>query len=300
MTKEKIKDILERTLKTFLQAFLSALSVEVLIGVTDFATLKKLALSVLIGAVAAGICAVWNTALDAINLHLSGKGAGTMTFDDFIKKYKDKATDYDGAYGAQCVDLIKMYLRYVFDITPKSIGNAHAYFDNFNLHPFLNKNFIRIKNSRKFVPMKGDICVWSKKMNKYGHVSIATGRGDTTTFESLDMNWGGKEAKFVTHDYNYFLGVLRPIHRNGIDELKLFKVKKAVNVRKGPGVGFARVMFDEFTDYQKEQVIANGGKPADNDFPAGMIIEGYQLVDYPWIYIAPQRLVHNSLVKELK
>jgi hypothetical protein len=137
-------------------------------------------------------------------------------------------------------------------------------------------------------------------MNKYGHVSIATGEGDTNSFVSFDMNWGGKEAKFVTHDYNYFLGVLRPIHRNGIDDLKLFKVKKAVNVRKGPGVGFARVMFDEFTDYQKEQVIANGGKPADNDFPAGMIIEGNQLADYPWIYIAPQRLVHNSLVKELK
>ena len=298
MTKEKIKDILIRALKTFMQAFLSAISVDVLIGVTDFAALKKLALSVLIGAVAAGICAVWNTALDAINLYLSGKGAGTMTFDDFIKKYKGKAADYDGAYGAQCVDLIKIYLRYVFGITPKSIGNAHAYFDNFNLHPFLKNNFVRIKNSPEFVPMKGDICVWSKKMNKYGHVSIATGEGDTKSFVSFDMNWGGEEAKFVTHDYNYFLGVLRPIHREGIDNKKLYKVTKAVNVRKGPGTGYERVKYNEFTPYQQEQVLACGGKAANNDFPAGMILEGEEKYGN-WIYIAPQKWVHNSLVKEL-
>lgn len=299
MTKEKIKDILIRALKTFAQAFLSAISVDVLLAdITNLDAFKKLLVGVLIAAVAAGISAVWNMALDAINKHLAGKGAGTMTLDAFTKKYLGKATDYDGAYGAQCVDLIKMYLKYVFGITPKSIGNAHAYFDNFHLHSFLNKNFVKIKNSPKFVPMKGDICVWSKKMNKYGHVAIATGRGDTGEFESLDMNWNGKAAKYVNHTYSYFLGVLRPIHREGIDGKKLYKVTKAVNVRKGPGIGFERVKYDEFTPYQQEQVLANGGKATDNDFPAGMILEGSP--DGNWICIAPQRWVHNSLVKELK
>lgn len=66
MTKEKIKDVVSRASKTFVQAFVSSISVDALIGVTDFDTLKKLAISVLIAAVAAGISAVWNMCGDMI------------------------------------------------------------------------------------------------------------------------------------------------------------------------------------------------------------------------------------------
>lgn len=64
MTKEKIKDVLARAGKTFAQAFISSFSIDIFIGVTDTDTLKKLAIAALVGAVAAGISAVWNTALD--------------------------------------------------------------------------------------------------------------------------------------------------------------------------------------------------------------------------------------------
>ena len=200
------------------------------------------------------------------------QGAGTMTFAEFLKEYSGKAVDYDGTAGAQCVDLIKLYLKNVFGITPKAIGNAHAYFDNFALHSFLNKNFVKIKNTKEFVPLKGDICVWSKSLNGYGHIAIATGEGNTLTFESFDMNWNGKSAKFILHDYKHFLGVLRPINRENIDGATLYKVVKAVNVREGAGTSYRRKMYDEFTPYDREQVILNGGKPADNDFPKGMIL----------------------------
>lgn len=301
MTKEKIKDIVIRALKTFVQAFLSALSVDAVIGITDFDVLKKVLVSVLIAATAAGISAVWNMALDALNKRFAGKGAGTMTFDAFCRTYYGKAVDYDKAAGKQCVDLIKLYLKECFNILAGAWGNAHAYFDSFSIRPALKANFIRIKNSPKFVPMKGDICVWSKKMNKYGHVSIATGRGDTKSFESLDMNWGGEAAKYVHHNYDYFLGVLRPIHRENIDGVKLYKVKKAVNVRDGAGTGCRRIKYDEFTLYQQEQVLANGGKATDNDFPAGMIIEGYERKG-SWVKISAteNRWVSANLVEELK
>ena len=300
MTKEKIKDIVIRALKTFVQAFLSAISVDALIGITDFDVLKKVLISILIAATAAGISAVWNMALDALNKHFAGKGAGTMTFNEFIKTYYGKAVDFDKAAGKQCVDLIKLYLKECFNISAGAWGNAHAYFDYFSIRPELKANFIRIKNSRKFVPMKGDICVWSKKMNKYGHVSVATGKGDTDHFESFDMNWGGEAAKYVQHDYDYFLGVLRPIHREGIDGLKLCKVTKAVNVRKGPGTGYERVKYNEFTPYQQEQVLANGGKAANNDFPAGVIIEEYGRKG-SWVKISntANEWVHKNYLKEL-
>lgn len=65
-TKEMIIDILERSGKTFLQAFMSAISVDVLLGVTDFDALKKVGLSMLVAALAAGISAVWNGAVKSL------------------------------------------------------------------------------------------------------------------------------------------------------------------------------------------------------------------------------------------
>lgn len=65
MNKEIIKDIVIRALKTFVQAFLSAISVDMLLGVTDFDAFKKLGLSMLLAGTAAGISAVWNTMLCA-------------------------------------------------------------------------------------------------------------------------------------------------------------------------------------------------------------------------------------------
>lgn len=60
ITKEQFKDIIERVIITFFEAFISALSVDVLFGVTNFDTFKRAMLSMVIAAGAAGISAVWN------------------------------------------------------------------------------------------------------------------------------------------------------------------------------------------------------------------------------------------------
>jgi hypothetical protein len=60
LTKEQLKDILARAGKTFAQAFISAISVDSIFGVTDLDTLKKIGLSMLIAGLAAGISAIWN------------------------------------------------------------------------------------------------------------------------------------------------------------------------------------------------------------------------------------------------
>lgn len=59
-TKRIITDVAERAAKTFMQAFLSSISVDVLLGVTDFDAFKKVGISMLVAALAAGISAVWN------------------------------------------------------------------------------------------------------------------------------------------------------------------------------------------------------------------------------------------------
>ena len=54
-TKTIIADVAERAVKTFLQAFLSSISVDVLLGVTDFDAFRKVGISMLVAALAAGI-----------------------------------------------------------------------------------------------------------------------------------------------------------------------------------------------------------------------------------------------------
>lgn len=75
MNKQIIKDIVIRALKTFVQAFLSAISVDSLLGVTDLDTLKRIGISMLIAGTAAGISAVWNTVTQAANIDISGGAA---------------------------------------------------------------------------------------------------------------------------------------------------------------------------------------------------------------------------------
>ncbi len=72
MNKKVIKDIIIRAAKTFVQAFLSAISVDALLGVTDFDALKRIGLSMLIAGSAAGISAVWNAALNAFESKTQG------------------------------------------------------------------------------------------------------------------------------------------------------------------------------------------------------------------------------------
>jgi len=142
-----------------------------------------------------------------------------MFYDDFIKKYVGKATDYDGAYKAQCVDLIKAYLHDGWGLNPGAWGNAHAYYDNFNNRPELTKHFTRIANTSSLVPQKGDIVVWKKGSGfPYGHIAIATGEGNTSWFTSYDQNWTGRNdaCTKIKHNYNMVSGVLRPKDRSKV------------------------------------------------------------------------------------
>lgn len=136
-----------------------------------------------------------------------------MNFDTFVKTYLGKAIDYDGGYGVQCVDAIKLYADKVLGLKFGAFGNAHAYYDNYTQIPMLYQNFTRIMNTPDFVPQRGDIVVWNKRRSGgNGHVAIATGIGDTKKFHSFDMNWDGKGGplKEIIHDYTNVSGVLRP------------------------------------------------------------------------------------------
>lgn len=67
LNKEKVKDILVRAGKTFVQAFFSSIVVENFLVVKDAETLKVVLASTLIAGAAAGVSAVWNMLVNLIN-----------------------------------------------------------------------------------------------------------------------------------------------------------------------------------------------------------------------------------------
>ena len=127
--------------------------------------------------------------------------------DDAVKwayEQEGKFLDYDGAYGAQCVDLIKYYYAY-FNKASYAKGNGCDYVNN-----ELPEGWTRIKNTADFVPEPGDIAVWGTELSSYGHVAIILS-ANGSSFVSMDQNWPkGSACKQVTHTYNKFWGVIRP------------------------------------------------------------------------------------------
>ena len=172
-----------------------------------------------------------------------------MHFDQWVNMRYGKGIDYDGSWGVQCVDLIKDFEKQVLGITPQSVGDAWEYYAHYDSEPFLKANFIRIPNTREFVPKKGDVVVWGTGLGKYGHVAVATGQGNTGHFYSYDQNWNGRHDPMtkVYHNYDYVKGVLRPKNQSNINgspapaPSTTFKVKVTANtlhVRKGAGVNY--------------------------------------------------------------
>ena len=134
-----------------------------------------------------------------------------MNYQEFINTYNGKTIDYDGVSGAQCVDMAQMYIEKCFTNKHQIIyANAKDYFEKYESYPVLVENFERIKNTDDFIPQQGDMVVWGAGLgNTYGHIAIATGEGNTSNFNSYDLNWGSKIVKKVSHNYKGFLGVLR-------------------------------------------------------------------------------------------
>lgn len=140
-----------------------------------------------------------------------------MNYDEFINRHIDKKCDIDNIADVQCVDLVVAYMYDVFNSGIKNFWfDAHHFYNNFYSNKWLIENFTRIANTPEFVPRKGDICVWGG--GKYGHIAIATGEGNTTYFYSYDQNWTGNNdpCTKIKHNYNNFLGVLRPKNQNKI------------------------------------------------------------------------------------
>jgi N-acetylmuramoyl-L-alanine amidase len=136
-----------------------------------------------------------------------------VNLQEFVRQYDGKHLDWDGQFGAQCVDEARFYFREVCGLEkqPAGVIGARDFYLNFDRDQVLKENFIRIPNTPDLLPLPGDVVVWDKSpRNPYGHVAVFV-RGDVRAFDSFDQNLPtGSPCHLVHHTYSNVLGFLRP------------------------------------------------------------------------------------------
>lgn len=134
-----------------------------------------------------------------------------MNIDQFIAKYLGKQVDFDGAYGGQCVDLFRQYNKEVLNIPqPKGVTGAADFWSNHNTDVNLSASFIKISNTPDFIPIAGDVMIWTRKYGPYGHIAIVT-KADINQFTCFSQNDPtGQPCILKTYKYTNVYGVLRP------------------------------------------------------------------------------------------
>ena len=136
-----------------------------------------------------------------------------MCLDEYINKYNGKKIDFDGAYGAQCVDLFRHYSKEYLAIPEhtgscSTTGGAKDLYIDYPKMPLEKKYFERISPKKGI--FAGDVAIWdSTPTNKYGHVAIVLGtlNNHLIVFEQDGFKQNG--AKIALRSKNNLLGVLR-------------------------------------------------------------------------------------------
>lgn len=134
-----------------------------------------------------------------------------MTYNQFTKKYLGRYVDYDGSFGAQCVDLMRQYSKEVHEFAPyiaiPTRGNAKDIFRNFRT----NKYYTKILNAPTNMPKQGDIVFWGTYpfiTGFAGHVAIVES-ADVRNLVVYQQNYPtGRPCNFRKFDYRGVMGWL--------------------------------------------------------------------------------------------
>ena len=106
-----------------------------------------------------------------------------MTLTQFIKTNQGKKVDFDGKYGAQCVDLYRAYCRDVLDIqqTPAVAGAKDI---------ITKPGVLEVTRDSTLADYsRGDVLVWdATSSNKYGHVAILVAVYNTRYFVVFEQD----------------------------------------------------------------------------------------------------------------
>jgi len=98
-----------------------------------------------------------------------------VNLNDFVDRYKGKPVDFDGAHGAQCVDLVRQYFKEVWELQkqPEGVVGAQDFFYKHDSRP-IQKNLVDCRAYTKTGrPPAGSVVVFkSTGSNQYGHIGV--------------------------------------------------------------------------------------------------------------------------------
>ncbi len=249
ITRETIK----RAARTFIQAIIAYLAVN--LAVVDFTAEKQVIKSALIGlavsALSAGISAVMNLQKP----EQLGAGKNTLSFSEWVNRYKGRKTDYDGAYGVQCVDLIDCYTDRCLGLRKGFWGNAKYWWLSRKESKWLKDNFTFITPKYKNGELKkGDIGI--RTSGTYGHIFVVAEPASNGKFKYYDQNASGNGDKMTLrskpYTKDYINGVLRPKDRESLvspPKIKsgTYTLTNARGVYKGAGAKTGRKKVKDLT-----------------------------------------------------
>lgn len=112
-------------------------------------------------------------------------------FTSWINSKLGTAVDYDGVYGAQCVDFARAYAESAWNPI-KSFGWS-AYNGWVTWSPFVKTKWKRIERNGKNIPLAWDIIFFAPTpKNQYGHVAVVDSGCTATTLKIIEQNaWTG-------------------------------------------------------------------------------------------------------------
>jgi hypothetical protein len=103
-----------------------------------------------------------------------------MTIQEWMSFVIGRNVDYDGAFGAQCVDLARDYLGLCLGVKkadqPEATEGAAQWWSDFERHPKARAVLRKVPAGER--ARQGDLAVWPPKPgNKYGHIAVVIGGG---------------------------------------------------------------------------------------------------------------------------
>ena len=127
-----------------------------------------------------------------------------MTLSKFVDHTLGTKVDFDGVYGAQCVDLFRQYCKDVWQIP--HTGSVEGAKELFSQN---DKNLLYITNGYGTVK-SGDVIIWDgTSSNSYGHVAIALFATDMTVLVLEQNGFEQTGTKIVPRNYINCLGYIR-------------------------------------------------------------------------------------------
>jgi len=140
------------------------------------------------------------------------KTGGSSPLMEFVENYTGKAVDWDGHFGAQCVDLVRLYWDVVENIPqpePTGTGGAVVFFTKHYLRPIQRRHLKLIAYRSGMVAPEGSVVVFEgTPANRFGHIGICVSADENVINLFEQDGFRQSPAAVGRWDYSRVLGWL--------------------------------------------------------------------------------------------